>query len=1273
MTTATCVPCEMAATATEDVVPETDGAKTASWSGPIGMEGHATGDGRFIQKNALRWDTLPVPLRWVKSDVGAHDGAVVVGKIEDIERLSYEEANERLVGLGREPLPDRFEDATIIWGSGTNDLGSEEGREAFRQVDEDLTPGISMDLDDILISEGDPGSESFEILEGRIRAATQVAIPAFEGARIATSDPVEFDSAEERAETLNWVDDVGGLPAYIDRIRKDLQERGFAESHAIATAVNAVKRWARGGPAREGGEGHVSPATQAKAAAALAEWEAKKAAAGAAGEAEPFSLVAGAVVPLHKTPPASWFKDPGLPEPTGLTVTEDGRVFGHIALWGTCHIASPQGHGVCTQPPQSASNYAYFHTGMTATDKGDVATGKITMSTTHAKDGVPASDAVYHYEHTGAVGADVVAGQDSFGIWVAGAARPGADRVALKAAPISGDWRTIGGSLEMVAALSVNVPGFPVPRPRALVASGRVVSLVASGVVRAEERAAEVLSLDLNDDTAVRSLRERFRAMDRRDRADALAAQVARLAALEKVRRLAASIPRSRRVALAYKASRAAKFAYNPDQWRVPKGNGELSGRFIDMPDSLIADLENALHGIADSPNTSMDDGTVRSLGESLGDAEAAAQKATAALKAADGDAATAAAKDADAALSSLEQSLQDAVDGGHIDEGEAAALGDALHTAREGIDAVAESDLSLLGDEGPGADDVGGVNEEKPVPKGGAGDIGAGDAGDSIGGDTDGDASKATPAPGGGASSGGAMQPGDIDEMPAGSLVEVHDPGTGEVLYKAAKNPDGTWRITDSSDPEEVPVGLNVDTDDLAAGGDYDVVEAPDAPAKAPGDVLTPAEVGALPPGSTVDSVDPDGGISKAVKNPDGTWEITESDQPQLVGQQVDSDDLNAGGDNEVRVAADNTPAPDEPAPPEDGPVEMPTPVDDAPPVEDGPQEMPTPLPDPQDESERAKQTPDGFPEDWSQDTRAPFPTYYDAEGDYGVTQDEDSGRWFPIAFDPADEDVKPVRPDGTVMDWDERPETYDTPQEALGAAEKAKASYGDEPYDPADADVPEPDGGDGAGEAPDGVSQAAWDALTPEQRDAVSSQIADGVDPAEAVQNAKGAPEPPDGGADAAPDLFEASDGAEESASRMEQTLQDAIDSGGWTADQDSYSEMGGRLDAAREAVSDLQAAVRDGSAKPDAARDALKRAQDALSLLEGGLMDAADQPGAMDDGWANQIGTALDDLFASLAQVESSLNNVGMTPPPFAGRSYVRQWLGRRGIRLGSLSLI
>lgn len=80
-----------------------------------------------------------------------------------------------------------------------------------------------------------------------------------------------YPSLERKPGKQNWVDRAGGLPSYIERIAKHLHyEKGMSIGQAIASAVNTVKRWARGG-------GGVSAETQAKAQKALAEWERKKA------------------------------------------------------------------------------------------------------------------------------------------------------------------------------------------------------------------------------------------------------------------------------------------------------------------------------------------------------------------------------------------------------------------------------------------------------------------------------------------------------------------------------------------------------------------------------------------------------------------------------------------------------------------------------------------------------------------------------------------------------------------------------------------------------------------------------------------------------------------------------------------------------------------------------------------------------------------------------------------------------------------------------------
>lgn len=201
-------------------------------------------------------------------------------------------------------------------------------------------------------------------------------------------------------------------------------------------------------------------------------------------EADPMeavALVAAGYIAdaIPVVPPRDWFNNPGLRRPTPLTVDDNGRVFGHVAAWGTGHM-NPALNGV--NPPRSASGYAYFNKGVVRTDDGDVTVGQLTLVGGHADLHFSANEAVKHYDDTQSAFADVHAGEDDYGIWVAGALRPGvtAEKVrAIRASTPSGDWRPIRGKLELIAVCQVNVPGFPIAR--AMVASGHTMALTAAG------------------------------------------------------------------------------------------------------------------------------------------------------------------------------------------------------------------------------------------------------------------------------------------------------------------------------------------------------------------------------------------------------------------------------------------------------------------------------------------------------------------------------------------------------------------------------------------------------------------------------------------------------------------------------------------------------------------------------------------------------------------------------------------------------------------------
>lgn len=202
-------------------------------------------------------------------------------------------------------------------------------------------------------------------------------------------------------------------------------------------------------------------------------------------------------------PPRSWFENPHLNRRTPLTVDQNGQVFGHLASWDECHLGIGN---KCVTAPHSATNYAYFLTGEVYCEDGSkLPVGKITLGGGHADPALGYIPAVEHYDSTGAVVAVVNAGEDRFGIWVAGGLVPGVDeeRLAeLRRSPLSGDWRRIGGNLELVATLAVNSPGFPVLRASAA-GEDELETLVAAGVVTEpgdvdadEERAGRLRRID---------------------------------------------------------------------------------------------------------------------------------------------------------------------------------------------------------------------------------------------------------------------------------------------------------------------------------------------------------------------------------------------------------------------------------------------------------------------------------------------------------------------------------------------------------------------------------------------------------------------------------------------------------------------------------------------------------------------------------------------------------------------------------------------------------
>lgn len=522
------------------------------WTGIIALEGTMTGDKRYMESGSLRWENLPIPFAYQPEDLPGHEGAVPVGLVHAIERIDD--------GSG------------LLMASGIIDRTVPGGWQAIDLIRTGILTGVSVDLDEVqaeryeqagTFTDNSGNTVEHEELTWRyhgalIRSLTGVRVPAFKGASISLiEDPepedntgsaiaeiindgdwstgtlaAEIDQATESLGEFSPITAVAnseGLPQYIQNIADKLLELGMPEDASIVAAVNIVKRWARKGLIRANGGPQVSEKTATEAAVAVAQWEAKRAANVAATlQASAAPEAPGIEAPV--APPSEWFDPPTFSAVTPLTITDDGRVFGHLAAWDTCHTAHKD---MCVSPPTSASNYAYFHVGAVNTCDGEeVAVGRITLDTGHANTNASAARTLAHYENTGAAVADVRAGEDAFGIYVVGALRPGLtaqDIRKLRSAPLSGDWRTIRNNLELVAALAVNVPGFPIPRTQAFVASGAVQSLVASGAVA--QTATTVAEVALEADTLSASDREHLRAIidrEKRRTIDAMAEEIER-------------------------------------------------------------------------------------------------------------------------------------------------------------------------------------------------------------------------------------------------------------------------------------------------------------------------------------------------------------------------------------------------------------------------------------------------------------------------------------------------------------------------------------------------------------------------------------------------------------------------------------------------------------------------------------------------------------------------------------------------------------------------
>lgn len=395
------------------------GTRFRTMLAPIGL---STGDGRRFADGGIELADTPFPFEWARSREGGHDGAVVVGAVQEAKILSVKDAvagewisteaakgldpkmsavwakGELFDGVDREQMPRLAEDVAEsmhLMGAGTLgpsvDLDTFEGTPVLAGTDEEVTWER---YEEIYEETGEEPKVELLVTSGRVRAATLVSIPAF----AETCRPLELVAEE--------------LP-------------------------------------EDEGERAAKASAEAERAAAL--------------------VASVGTAPL---PAVGVFALPELDRPTPITWDfESGRVYGHIATWKTCHVGYAD---VCvTAPRDESGGYAWFNRFPVETeDGGTVWAGRITVGGRHPSLSLTASNTMTQYDGK-TVAAYVRAYEDDHGIVVAGAINPhieDRDRSVLERRKVSGDWRDTPSGLSLVEVLALSPgpsrhaePGFPIP------------------------------------------------------------------------------------------------------------------------------------------------------------------------------------------------------------------------------------------------------------------------------------------------------------------------------------------------------------------------------------------------------------------------------------------------------------------------------------------------------------------------------------------------------------------------------------------------------------------------------------------------------------------------------------------------------------------------------------------------------------------------------------------------------------------------------------------
>lgn len=544
------------------------------WSGPLASYDKATGDRRVIDSGALTSRNTPLPLRY--GLLGTHDPAISVGAISTINMATNPVTGtgvflpmdvEPMVKVAMVKAAMGIAQPSVDLEPGTMEMaiGDHGGKRVLRiskahvmgatlvsfpafadqplDVSMDPDAQLPMPFESLVASAAEAMGWTIEEIPDEEAIALVAACDPYPvnyfsvrsgwgSMPIAKSDP-SWDAGAALRALDTWAgDDMGKYAtAFLWKDSAgDPKEKGsykFPIAMPIGGTLTIIPAAVRAAASRVSGAN--IPTADKKTMQAVIHGLMMKISGGAGSKAETMyddGLVAGGG-PL--APSIHDFADPKLTKPTPVTITPDGRIFGHIAQWNVCHTGVGNS---CVLAPHSKTNYQKFHQGTVITSEGEaIRVGKITLGAGHADTKLGLIPASEHYDNTATAVAVVCAGEDQFGAWCAGTLLSGLsnERIAeLRRSPLSGDWRLDRSvdNLELIAALAVNSPGFPIFE----IVAGAQISLVAAGMVITDVVAETFESA--NEDASQEERKAKLAALTAADEVRAQAQRAARLAAL---------------------------------------------------------------------------------------------------------------------------------------------------------------------------------------------------------------------------------------------------------------------------------------------------------------------------------------------------------------------------------------------------------------------------------------------------------------------------------------------------------------------------------------------------------------------------------------------------------------------------------------------------------------------------------------------------------------------------------------------------------------------